>query len=237
MKTYFKLYISLLSIIISGTSGICQTISSELMNIRKTYYEPKGEIKYSVKILFYDLKNLNQVEDSSLGHFYITKGKSFMEIENMTTIVNDSLWLRLDDNSNTISIGKSVTRQLEKQLSLGFVDSVFNANEDKITLSQADNKGYRKIKVMANDGSIDSISIEYSSTSYLIKSIGVYYRQSIDPDTEVKPVLKISFFNQKILAKATPEHYDFGKYVQVDKKKITLREAYKSYRLINNLIL
>lgn len=215
---------------------LAQDLVNDLWKIRRKYFQPQGEIKYSVRMLFYDVSNLKQVEDSSHGTFCIAKNKTFADIENLVSITNDSLILVVDKADKKIFISKNFQNDAAKKSSFSILDSIASALNLKIVPLEASSKEFKKFRIHVPEGDVDSADIEYNGTSFLVNSLFIYYKYTIDFDSKVKPVVKIFYYNQKILPYINLDHFDINRYVLIDRKKATVREAYKSYRLINNLI-
>ena len=233
MKPQLKLVLSgaFMLVLLSAT----QNISSDLMQIRNRYANPAGELSYKLIIHYYDLKDLKHVQDSSFGEFYIAKGQSYAEIEDVVSITNEKYNLSIDKQNQRIFISRNIQKSREPDLNTSFLDSVFNSNKLKIIDLKPEKKGNKKFRIGLSEGSIDSIDIEYNPALFLMHSVMIYYQRTIDQEEDVKPVAKFIYYNQKSFTKPDNRHFDISKYVQIDGKQVTLRSEYKSYRLINNL--
>jgi len=218
------------------TTCYAQDFSGDMMRIRKKYYEPTGEIKFSIRMLFYDVKDLNQVEDSSFGTFRMAKNKSYADFENLISITNDSLVMTLDRMQQKITIGKNLDKNSRSFFTTSIIDSLSKSMKLDVSVIKASSPSNRKYRIRSNEGEVDSVEFEFETSTYLIRSLTLYYSRSIDPEADVKPVVQIIYHDQVISPKAVNEHFDIGKYVVVNNKKATLREKYNSYRLVNNLI-
>jgi len=231
-----KRSVFIVAICILSSQSFAQDFLQDLTLIRQKYFQPEGEIKFNLRMQFYDVKNLEQVEDSSFGTFRLSKNLTYADFENTISITNDSFLFLLDKTGRRIFISKNIGGLNTYAYSPLIIDSLARKLNLKISALNSSSKGLRKFRIHVPEGEVDSADIEYSPTNYLMKSITVYYRRSIDPDEEVKPVAKIIYENQVLSSNKNLTHYDIGKYVVINNKAVTLKEPYSSYRLINNLI-
>lgn len=212
-----------------------QETLADLQQIRNRYFEPEGELNYSVRMYFYDVANLNLIEDSSNGNFRIAKGKTYAEYEGMISITNENHILVVDKENKNILLSKN-KKVVPGNPSLSFLDSIFSANKVNVVSCIPAVAQNKKIRFLVPDGEIDSTDIEFNPKTDLIHSVVIYYSQAIDEDEKVKPVAKLLYYNQKVLQTYNPNHFEIGKYVRIKNTNATLSEEYKSYKLINNLI-
>jgi len=219
-----------------ASATIAQELLKDLSKIRQKYFEPDGEVKFNLRMLFYDVKNLKQVEDSSFGTFRMSNNSTYADFENMISISNDSIVFVLDRAGKQIFLSRNTKGKKQFAFSPAIIDSLAKALNLKISSLIPSSKELKKYRLRVPESEADSVDIEYNPSSFLVKSLTVYYRQSLDPDEDVKPVVKILYENQVWSSKLNSSSFDIGKYVVINNKTATLKEQYSSYRLINNLI-
>ncbi len=232
MRIRIALYI-LFSLLNFGYS-YAQIDTVDFYKIRNNYYSPKGQIEYSMRILFYDRSNMSQPIDSSIGKYCLAKNMMNIELEGVKTISNENYILSVSENNKSIQLARKDNDINTDQLSFSFIDSMAKASNVKIKKRIVTKELSSFNFIFINEG-IDSVVIKYNTRTFLLNTVLIYYNTPATEDYDIIPVIKMIYVNQKVSESVSATKFSIDKYVAIRNTQVDLTPEFKNYTLLNNL--
>gem|GEM_PF-3338729 len=166
----------------------------------------------------------------------------YSELLGITTLRNDKVVVSVDKNEETIVVNntpkqpsnKTVLNQLHLDSTLKICSSV--------TMSDL---GRQRVYKLRFDRSsyfpYNAIDVHVNSKTFFIDKLTFYFREELDLDesdeqeAKDKPRLEIAYTNLDTDPGFSESQFSEKIFISVSGKKVTLSNAYRTYRLINQL--